>query len=41
MMLYGEAEPKGKILVVAEFKKVLTLYMGSVMIEALPSLRRL
>src|ERR1700733_7339000 len=31
MTLYGEAEPKGKVLVVAEFKKVLTLYLGSVL----------
>jgi hypothetical protein len=27
MTLYGEAEPKSKALVVAEFKKVLTLYL--------------
>ena len=33
MTLYGEADPKGKILVVAEFKKVLTLYLGSVLSE--------
>jgi AcrR family transcriptional regulator len=31
MTLYGEAEPRGKVLVVAEFKKVLTLYLGSVL----------
>jgi AcrR family transcriptional regulator len=31
MTLYGEAEPKGKVLVVTEFKKVLTLYLGSVL----------
>jgi AcrR family transcriptional regulator len=31
MTLYGEADPKGKVLVVAEFKKVLTLYLGSVL----------
>jgi len=28
MMLYGEADSKGKALVVGEFKKVLTLYLG-------------
>ena len=28
---YEEAETKGKLLVVAEFKKVLTLYLGSVL----------
>jgi hypothetical protein len=33
MILFGEAEPKGKILVVAEFKKALTLYLGSVLSE--------
>jgi AcrR family transcriptional regulator len=33
MTLYGEADPKGKVLVVAEFKKVLTLYLGSVLSE--------
>ena len=33
MTLYGEANPKGKVLVVAEFKKVLTLYLGSVLSE--------
>jgi hypothetical protein len=32
-ILFGEAEPKGKILVVAEFKKALTLYLGSVLSE--------
>jgi len=31
MTLYGEADPNGKVLVVAEFKKVLTLYLGSVL----------
>ena len=31
MTLYGEADSKGKALVVAEFKKVLTLYLGSVL----------
>jgi AcrR family transcriptional regulator len=31
MTLYGEADPKAKSLVVAEFKKVLTLYLGSVL----------
>jgi hypothetical protein len=31
MALYGEAEPKGKVLVVAEFKKVLALYLESVL----------
>jgi hypothetical protein len=29
MTLYGEADSKGKVPVVAEFKKVLTLYLGS------------
>jgi hypothetical protein len=29
--LYGEADDKGKDLIVAEFKKVLTLYLGSVL----------
>jgi hypothetical protein len=33
MTLYGEADPKVKVLVVAEFKKVLTLYLGSVLSE--------
>jgi Tetracyclin repressor-like, C-terminal domain len=33
MALYGEADPKGKVLVVAEFKNVLTLYLGSVLSE--------
>jgi hypothetical protein len=33
MTLYGEADSKGKVLVVAEFKKVLTLYLGSVLSE--------
>jgi AcrR family transcriptional regulator len=31
MTLYGESEPKAKGLVVAEFKKVLTMYLGSVL----------
>jgi AcrR family transcriptional regulator len=31
MTLYEEAEPKGKTLIVDEFKKVLTLYLGSVL----------
>src|SRR5580700_5350610 len=31
MTLYGEADPKGKALVVAEFKKVLTWYLGSML----------
>jgi hypothetical protein len=31
MTLYGEADPKGKVLVVAEFKKVLTLYLANVL----------
>jgi len=31
MTLYREADSKGKVLVVAEFKKVLTLYLGSVL----------
>ena len=30
MMLYAEAAPKGKDLVVDEFKKVLTLYLGTI-----------
>jgi hypothetical protein len=33
MTLYGEADSKGKVLVVAEFKKVLTLYLGSALSE--------
>ena len=33
MTLYEEAGPKEKVLVVAEFKKVLTLYLGSVLSE--------
>ena len=33
MTLYGEVDSKGKVLVVAEFKKVLTLYLGSVLSE--------
>jgi AcrR family transcriptional regulator len=31
MAVYEDAEPKGRVLVVAEFKKVLTLYLGSVL----------
>jgi AcrR family transcriptional regulator len=31
MAVYEEAEAKGKVLVVAEFKKALTLYLGSVL----------
>jgi AcrR family transcriptional regulator len=31
--LYAEAEPKGKDLVVSEFKKVLTLYLGTIVPE--------
>ena len=31
MTLYAEAEPKGKNLVVDEFKKVLTLYLGTIL----------
>jgi hypothetical protein len=31
MTLYAEAEPKGKDLVVDEFKKVLTSYLGSIL----------
>ena len=33
MTLYGEAEPRGKVLVMTEFKKVLTLYLESVLSE--------
>src|SRR6202167_47228 len=33
MTLYEEADTKEKVLVVAEFKKVLTLYLGSVLSE--------
>ena len=33
MTLYGEADPKGKVLVVAEFKKVLTLYLESLLVR--------
>jgi AcrR family transcriptional regulator len=33
MTLYAEAEPKGKDLVVNEFKKVLTLYLGTIVPE--------
>jgi hypothetical protein len=33
MTLYSEADPKGKALVVAEFKRVLTLYLGSILSE--------
>ena len=31
MTVYEEADPKGRVLVVAEFKKVLTLYLGSIL----------
>ena len=31
MTLYWEADSKGKVLIVAEFKKVLTLYLGGVL----------
>jgi hypothetical protein len=31
MAVYEEAEAKGRVLVVAEFKKVLTLYLGGVL----------
>jgi hypothetical protein len=31
--VYGEVDSKRKVLVVAEFKKVLTLYLGSVLSE--------
>jgi hypothetical protein len=31
MTLYGEADLKERVVVVAEFKKVLTLYLGSVL----------
>jgi hypothetical protein len=39
MTLYGEADLKERVVVVAEFKKVLTLYLGSVLSEdaVLPS----
>jgi hypothetical protein len=33
MTLYAEAEPKGKDLVVNEFKKVLTLYLRTILPE--------
>jgi AcrR family transcriptional regulator len=33
MTLYVEADPKARVLVVAEFKKALTLYLGSVLSE--------
>jgi hypothetical protein len=33
MTLYGEADSKVKVLVVAEFKKLLTLYLGSILSE--------
>ena len=36
MTLYGEADPKARVLVVAEFKKVLTLYLGSLLSEDAP-----
>jgi hypothetical protein len=31
MTLYTEADPKERILIVTEFKKVLTLYLGSIL----------
>lgn len=31
MALYEEADPKGKVLVVAEFKKIMTLYLATVL----------
>jgi len=37
MTLYGEAEPKGKVLIVTEFKKVLTLYLGTILSEDAPA----
>jgi hypothetical protein len=33
MTLYSEADFKGKVLVVAEFKKLLTLYLRGVLSE--------
>ena len=33
MMLYAEAAPEGKDLVVDEFKKVLTSYLGTIMYQ--------
>ena len=33
MTLYGEADLKERVVVVAELKKVLTLYLGSVLSE--------
>jgi AcrR family transcriptional regulator len=33
MTLYGEADSKGKVLVVAEFKKLLTLYLRGILSE--------
>ena len=33
MTLYGEADSKGKVLVVAEFKNLLTLYLRGVLSE--------
>ena len=33
MTLYGEADSKGKVLVVVEFKKLLTLYLRGVLSE--------
>jgi hypothetical protein len=36
MAPYAEAEPKGKDLVVDEFKKVLTLYLGTIVYQDEP-----
>jgi AcrR family transcriptional regulator len=36
MMLYAEAAPKGKDLVVEEFKKVLTAYLGTIVYQEEP-----
>jgi AcrR family transcriptional regulator len=33
MTLYAEAEPRGKVLVVDEFKKVLTSYLGTILYQ--------
>jgi hypothetical protein len=33
MTLYGEADLKERVVVVAEFKKVLTLYLGSLLVR--------
>jgi hypothetical protein len=39
MALYEEADSKGKVLVVAEFKKLLTLYLRGVLSEGEASAR--